>query len=183
MDDMNKIVAKNVRRLREDRKLSMDELVRLSGISKSMLAQIERGDANPTVSTLWKISNGLKVPFDALTVRPKPPYEVVRSGEIQPLAEDEGRAKNYPIFPDDENRRFAVYYLEVEPGGHWAAEPHLPGTVEFISVFIGTLELHVGETAFVIGPGEHIRFNADEAHTYRNIGPEQIRLHMILYNP
>ena len=63
------IVAKNIRRLREESKLSMDELSKLSGVSKSMLAQIERGEENPTISTLWKLSNGMKVPFDALTVR------------------------------------------------------------------------------------------------------------------
>lgn len=43
MDSMNLIVAKNIRRLREENKLSMDELSKLSGVSKSMLAQIERG--------------------------------------------------------------------------------------------------------------------------------------------
>ena len=37
------IVAKNIKRLREENKLSMDELAKLSGVSKSMLAQIERG--------------------------------------------------------------------------------------------------------------------------------------------
>ena len=74
MDSMNTIVAKNIKRLREEKKLSMEELAKLSGVSKSMLAQIERGDGNPTLSTLWKISNGMKVPFDALTVRPKSPY-------------------------------------------------------------------------------------------------------------
>ena len=44
MDQMNVIVAKNIKRLREENKLSMDELAKLSGVSKSMLAQIERGD-------------------------------------------------------------------------------------------------------------------------------------------
>ena len=75
MDSMNMIVTKNIRRLREESKLSMDELSKLSGVSKSMLAQIERGEENPTISTLWKLSNGMKLPFDALTVRPKSPYE------------------------------------------------------------------------------------------------------------
>ena len=45
LDQMNQIVAKNIKRLREERKLSMDELSKLSGVSKSMLAQIERGGA------------------------------------------------------------------------------------------------------------------------------------------
>ena len=63
MDSMNLIVAKNIRRLREENKLSMDELAKLSGVSKSMLAQIERGEGSPTVSTLWKISNGIESTF------------------------------------------------------------------------------------------------------------------------
>ena len=62
MDSMNMIVAKNIKRLREENKLSMDELVRLSGVSKSMLAQIERGGWESDDLTLWKISNGMKVP-------------------------------------------------------------------------------------------------------------------------
>ena len=88
MDTMNAIVAKNIRRLREENRLSMEELAKLSGVSKSMLAQIERGDGNPTISTLWKISNGMKVPFDALTVRPKASYEIVKTSDIQPILED-----------------------------------------------------------------------------------------------
>lgn len=134
MDLMNVIVAKNIKRLREENKLSMDELAKLSGVSKSMLAQIERGDGNPTISTLWKISNGMKVPFDALTVRPKNPYEIVRTAELQPLLEDGGKVKNYSLFPDDENRRFAVYYLELDKDSYWESEPHLKGTVEFITI-------------------------------------------------
>ena len=94
LDQMNQIVAKNIKRLREERKLSMDELSKLSGVSKSMLAQIERGGGNPTISTLWKISNGMKVPFDALTVRPKSPYELV----IGPAAAAGGRGKGEKLF-------------------------------------------------------------------------------------
>ena len=56
MDPMNTIVAKNIKRLREEKKLSMEELSKLSSVSKSMLAQIERGEGNPTLSTLWTVS-------------------------------------------------------------------------------------------------------------------------------
>lgn len=183
MDSMNAIVAKNTKRLREENKLSMDELAKLSGVSKSMLAQIERGDGNPTISTLWKISNGLKVPFDALTVRPKSSYEIVKTAEIQPLLEDGGRVKNYSIFPDDENRRFAVYYLELDRESHWESEPHLKGTTEFITIFAGKIEIYADGHRFEIEKGESIRFKADTVHSYRNAGEEPAVLHMILYNP
>ena len=183
MDSMNMIVAKNINRLREENKLSMDELVRLSGVSKSMLAQIERGDGNPTISTLWKISNGMKVPFDALTVRPKSPYEIVKTAEIQPLLEDGGKVRNYSLFPDNENRRFAVYYLELEEGSYWESEPHLRGTTEFITIFTGKIEILADGQSFIVEKGESIRFRADTIHSYKNIGNETAILHMILFNP
>ena len=183
MDSMNIIVAKNIKRLREEKKLSMDELVKLSGVSKSMLAQIERGDGNPTISTLWKISNGMKVPFDALTVRPKSPYEIVKKTEIQPLLEDGGKVKNFSLFPDNENRRFAVYYLELDQGSYWESETHLKGTTEFITIFKGKIEIYAGGQRFMVEEGESIRFRADTNHSYKNAGNESAILHMILFNP
>ena len=183
LDPMNLIVAKNIKRLREENKLSMDELAKLSGVSKSMLAQIERGDGNPTISTLWKISNGMKVPFDALTLRPKSPCEIVKTSEIQPLLEDGGKVKNYSIFPDNENRRFAVYYLELAEGSYWESEPHLKGTTEFITIFAGKVEIDAEDQKFMVEKGESIRFRADTVHSYKNIGTEPVTMHMILFNP
>ncbi len=183
MDSMNMIVAKNIKRLREEKKLSMDELAKLSGVSKSMLAQIERGGGNPTISTLWKISNGMKVPFDSLTVRPKSLYEIVKTSELQPLLEDGGKVKNYSIFPDDENRRFAVYYLELDEGSYWESEPHLKGTTEFITISTGKIEINADGQSFVIKKGDSIRFKADTVHSYKNVGNEPVILHMILFNP
>lgn len=183
MDTMNQIVAANIRRLRGERNLSLDELARLSGVSKSMLALIERGAGNPTISTLWKLSNGMKVPFDALTVRPKAAYELVRTADIEPILEDGGRVKNYPIFPDDEDRRFAVYVLALAPGSSWQSEPHLRGTTEFITVFRGTLEVRAQDRHFCVSPGESIRFRGDVPHAYRNAGEDAVHLHMILAHP
>ncbi len=183
MDSMNRIVAQNIKRLREENKLSLDELAKLCGVSKSMLAQIERGDGNPTLSTLWKISNGMKVPFDALTVRPKKPYEIVKKSEVQPLLEDGGKVKNYSLFPDDENRRFAVYYLELDEGSFWASEPHLKGTTEFLTIFTGKIEINAGGQRLIVEKDESIQFKADTVHSYRNVGNEPAILHMILFNP
>ncbi len=183
MDSMNKIVAGNIKRLREERSLSLEELARLSGVSKSMLAQIEREKGNPTLSTLWKIANGMGVPFDSLTVRPKEPYEIVKTSELQPLLEDDGRVRNYPVFPDDENRRFAVYCLELDEGSFWESEPHLKRTTEFITVFSGCVEVCTGGKRFAVEAGESIRFRADSVHSYRNIGSGEAVLHMILFNP
>ena len=183
MDNMNQIVAQNLRRLREERGLSLDELARVSGVSKSMLAQVERGEGNPTISTLWKITNGMMVSFNELTARPNMPYEVVRLEELQPILEDGGRVKNYSIFPGDEDPRFAVYHMELDPGSRWSSEPHFRGTTEYITVYTGALQVRVGEKELTLGPGESLRFRADVPHAYQNPGEERTLLHMILTSP
>lgn len=183
MNTMNGVVSKNIKRLREEQKLSLDELARRSGVSKSMLAQIERGDGNPTLLTLCKISNGMNVPFDALTLRPQAPYEIVNLAQIQPFLEDSGKVKNYAIFPDDENRRFAVYYLELQPGISWQADPHIKETTEFITVLSGSIEIRVGEHRLIVEEEESVRFRSDRVHAYRNIGEGITKLHMILFTP
>lgn len=183
MIDINSLVATNIKKLREDARLSLEEMARRSGVSKSMLAQIERGEGNPTLSTLSKLAIGLKVPFDALTVRSKKEFEIVKFYDLAPIEDNEGKVRHYSIFPDDENRHFALYYLEVEPGGHWASEPHLPGTTEFLSILSGSLTVQWGHEEHTIYNGEHVRFHADIPHSYKNPGQLKTGLYMIIHTP
>ena len=182
MNTMNQTVAMNIKSLREKNKLSMEELSRISGVSKSMLAQIERGDGNPTISTLWKIANGMQVPFDALTLRPKQDFEIIRNADIQPILADNGRVRNYSIFPDDENRKFAVYYVEIEKGAYLDSEPHMKGTAEFVTIHAGQLTIRAGDDEYTVEKGESIRFKADVSHSYHNSGDEMVYAYMVLYN-
>ena len=126
MDDINSIVSFNLKLLRDTRKLSLDALAKLTGVSKSMLGQIERGEVNPTISTVWKIANGLKLSPTELMNRPESEYEAVDIKQLQPLLEDSGKYRNYPVIPFDSNRRFEIYYIEIDAGGQLDAEPHPP---------------------------------------------------------
>ena len=88
--DVNKIIAQNVKKLREKRKLTLDAASEITGVSRSMLAQIEKGDVNPTISVLWKIANGYKVSFTSIIEEsPQETVSVLRAAE--PLLEDGGR--------------------------------------------------------------------------------------------
>ena len=71
MEDLTLLVAENLKRIREEKRLSLDKLAELTGVSKSMLGQIEHGESSPTVATVWKISNGLKVSFTTLLGSPQ----------------------------------------------------------------------------------------------------------------
>ena len=137
------MVSENARRLREEKRLTLDEAARLTGVSRSMLAQIEKGDVNPTISMVWKIANGYKVSFTSL-VEPARERPVLLRGDDAPiLEEDGGRYRNCPAFPFDGERGFETYRIVMLPGGALEAQPHLPGTEEYVTVFAGEAEIGV----------------------------------------
>ncbi|HWQ42030.1 MAG TPA: helix-turn-helix domain-containing protein [Desulfosporosinus sp.] len=183
MDKLNLVIAESLKRLRADKKLSLDNVAKLSGVSKSMLGQIERGEVNPTVSTLWKIANGLKISFTQLMSRPESDIEIVDKAKIQALIEDNGKVRNFPIFPFDSTRRFEMYSLELDGGGYLEAEAHPHGTQEFITVFSGEVTINVSGEGFVVTTGNSMRFKADSPHTYKNSGDTICSLSMVIYYP
>jgi transcriptional regulator with XRE-family HTH domain len=183
LEKLNLIFADNLKKMREEKKLSLDNVAKLSGVSKSMLGQIERGEVNPTISTVWKIANGLKVSFTTLMSRPETDIEIVRQNDIQPLTEGDGRYRNYPVFSFNDTRRFEVYMLEIDNGGQLNAEAHPGGTQEFITVFSGAITVEVNGEKYTVASGNSIRFKSDIQHCYRNAGTEQARLSMVIYYP
>lgn len=179
--DITNVVAGNVRRAREEKKLTLDAASAATGVSRSMLAQIEKGEVNPTISVLWKIANGYKVSFTSLVERQGSDVCVLRREETQPLAEDEGRYLNYPVFAFDEERLFETYRIVIRPGGALSAQPHLAGAEEYITVFSGRVEITVDGRSFLLEKGDSIHFSADVPHTYRSAGEETAELSMLIY--
>ena len=66
MDNINRIIGRNLNRYRRSMGLSLDKVAEMTGVSKGMIGQIERGETNPSVSTLWKIANGLHISSTSL---------------------------------------------------------------------------------------------------------------------
>ena len=179
--NINRTVAENARRLREENRLTLEEAARLTGVSRSMLAQIEKGDVNPTISVLWKMANGYRVSFTALVEASRERPVLLRGADAAVLEEDGGRYRNYPAFPYDEERGFETYRIEILPGGSLEAQPHLPGSEESVTVFAGEAEITLPEETYRLGTGDSLRFPADQPHTYRNPGAETAQLSMLIW--
>ncbi|KON88041.1 DNA-binding protein [Sporosarcina globispora] len=183
MEEIHLILAKNLKVFRENKKLSLEKVAELTGVSKTMIGQIERGESSPTITTIWKIANGLKISFTSLINNPQPDTQVVLKKDIQTLSEDNGRYQVYPYFPFENDKRFEVYTVEIEKGGYLSAEPHIEGTEELIVVFDGEITIRVNKDEYTLKSGDSIRFKADRPHTYHNSGKSLTRVSMILFYP
>lgn len=69
--EIGKIIALNLKRLRDERNLSLGQLAELAGVSKVMLSQLEKGTSNPTINTIWKITGALHLPYTSLLELPE----------------------------------------------------------------------------------------------------------------
>ena len=80
-DTPRALIAASIRRERKRAGISLTELARRAGIAKSSLSQLESGNGNPSVETLWALGVALDVPFSRLVEAPQPKVRVIRAGE------------------------------------------------------------------------------------------------------
>ena len=91
MDYLSYNVAVNLKQIRLSKGMSLGEVAEQTGVSKSMLAQIEKGTANPSLGVLGKITSGLRIEFQTLIDAPREDFCLVNPKEIIPTKELEGQ--------------------------------------------------------------------------------------------
>ena len=160
MDAMSGIIAENLKRIRKENKWSLDAVSEMTGVSKSMLGQIERGESSPTISTLWKIATGLHISFTGL------------------LEQSEKEAE---IISNHHERKFEMLHIELDPGSRSISEAHEPGTEEFILVYEGCFVLETDGKRHYVEAGNAIHFQADRPHVYENGCDGNTRICMLIY--
>lgn len=182
MKNLNLIIGNRLKDIRNKRNLSLDEVAKLTGVSKAMLGQIERGKSNPTVSTLWKIATGLKISFSLFIDENQDDLKVIDQNDISPIIEDNNRMKLYPIFPFDANKGFEIFTIELEPDCNHISTPHNEGVEEYIIVTEGQVEININSKKFILQKGNSMRFMANLPHSYKNINQgRSVFQNIILY--
>lgn len=166
-------VGETLAALRQARSLSLDELSRQAGVSKSMLSQIERNQANPTVAVVWRLANALGVPMAELLGGEKPALPTiatVAAHATPSLRSPDGFCELRILGPIELAGQFEWYELTVQPGGALESEAHEPGSREHLSVLAGALEVQSADAVTQLKAGDTARYPADQAHAIRNTG-------------
>ena len=148
------ILGRQLKKLRQDKGVSLSQLAAGAGIAKSNLSRLEQGNGNPTLDTIWRLAKQLDVPFGQL-VQPLSTSVGENGVEVRLIEQGQG-------VPNVD-----AYWMSVAPNTRREAEAHATGTQETITVISGTLEAgNIGSTQLLL-PGQSIAFSADLPHVYK----------------
>lgn len=165
------ITSRLANRLKEERTakgLSLEALAKLSGVSRSMISQIERGEASPTVASLWNLTTALNVDFaellDANRTSNGPIIEVLRSESTPVIHQKEYGCHIRILNTHDDVGQTEIYEIAFEQGGLLDSSAHRQGSVEHLTVLDGRLKVTTDGHAETVNSGDTIRYKADCPH-------------------
>ncbi|WP_299480548.1 XRE family transcriptional regulator [uncultured Roseibium sp.] len=171
-----------LRDVRQNAGLSLSQTAELTGVSKAMLHQIERGDSSPTIATLWKLAKGFHLPLTAFIDDLIPPKETFTPAQGD-LIRFPGSVGFHTIFPFDPVFGSETFLVTLEAGQTHTSNPHDAGVVEDVYVTKGEMEVLSEGQWKRCRRGDGIRFRADQPHGYRNPTNELTQFHNTLHYP
>lgn len=159
--------------LRKAKGFTLEQLAGRSGVSKSMLSQIERGQTNPTFATLWGLTQALGVEISELidgsqSEESASTVEHVPAHFTPTIKSQDGKCEAKILSPIGSAAKVEWYEMHLAPHGALESAPHLRGTMEHLTVFSGMLSVHTGNECHVVKAGETLRYNADCTHAIKN---------------
>jgi transcriptional regulator with XRE-family HTH domain len=175
-------VGNQIKRLRNERKLTLDELSCAAGVSKSMLSEIERDKANPTIAVAWRLTNALGVSLDHLFAEPKT-FEAISVAGPHDIPTLDGRDAQYQLRvwgPIELAGQFEWYELTLKPDGALVSNAHGPGTREHLTILQGVVEVEVNGVSKHLKSADTARYLADVSHAIRNIGRGQAKALLVV---
>jgi transcriptional regulator with XRE-family HTH domain len=165
-------LAARVRALRHQRGWSLERLSSVCGVSRSMLSQIERSEANPTVAVALAVATAFGISLNELVESPTQgsPLQVIRADDLHYVYRSDRDCRIRTLSPLTPERSLEFYEITFQPDGALRSAPHFVGTREHLTVQRGHLRVEAGEFAAELRRGDSIAYPADVAHAIVNIG-------------
>jgi transcriptional regulator with XRE-family HTH domain len=174
---VSSLVGRNLRRLRKQHRLSLEELARQSGVSRAMLGQIEQGKSIPSIKTLWQTAQALGVSVSwflesgngaqvLLMVPPEDSPSTLLAGD--------GELRSLQQLGD--GVRDAFYELRLASNAMSTRRVN-------IAVSAGVLQVEVDEASHLVRPRQALQYETAQALVWRNIGQEEVRAYIVVRAP
>jgi len=172
-----------IQRVRKKHKLTLSALSQKSGVSAATLSQIEADKVNPTIATLWKISEGLEINLQSLLSgleHKRRMFQIGRKEDIARLDADEDGVHIRVFSPLKMAEDLELYTLTFQSGQKLVSEPHPAGTEEYLTVVQGSVQVHAGNNEAVLSADDFIGYHADIRHIIENVGEKTAIVNMVV---
>ena len=169
--ELNQRIARRVRELRTARSLTLDALATSSGVSRSMISLIERGESSPTAVVLERIGTGLGVPLASLFDEPAAASQPVsRRAEQSQWRDPASGYVRRNVSPAGFASPIQISEIEFPPGTRVAFEtgPRDVRVHQQVWVLDGTIEVTVGEERHALGTGDCLAMVLDRPTAFQN---------------
>lgn len=166
-DDILNLLPARLKEARLSQGLSLEAVSNLSGVSRSMVSQIERGESSPTIATLWNLTRALQVDFAGLLeeASAESGIDLVRAGGA-PQIDNMGQGCRIRILsPPEEAGQTEIYDLLFEADGTLKSAPHRRGAREQLTVIEGSVQIVSGPNETDMQVGDTARYAADVPHS------------------
>jgi XRE family transcriptional regulator, regulator of sulfur utilization len=168
-------VGETLKTLRQSQRLSLDDLSRRAGVSKSMLSQIERNEANPTVAILWRLASALGIDItdflsNGQSKTATAAVAITAAHEMPTIKSADGKCELRILSPINMAGTVEWYQLTITAGGVLPSEPHEKGAKEHLSVQSGAMTVRAGDSEVIVRSGDTARYPVDLQHSIANQG-------------
>ena len=170
---INENLGKRVKKLRGDRGWSLEELANVSGVSRSMLSEIEREKANPTLTVTFRIARAFGLTLQELIESAEASaskIQVIRASDRAQVFRSDKHGEIRTLSPLNLEKDVEFYEVTIKPGGALRSQPHFEGTREFLTVEEGSVRLESDQDSDELTKGDSGTYRADVPHAIINTG-------------
>ncbi|HLU58389.1 MAG TPA: XRE family transcriptional regulator [Pseudonocardia sp.] len=183
-EDVAQAVGRNVRALRQQRRMTIDALASAAGVSRGTVIQIETARGNPSIATLTALAAALRVGVASLVEDASEPHVTVRRAhEAATLWSSAAGSTAVFRIGTDPPDVVELWDWTLQPGDGFDGEAHPMGTQEVLGVLSGRLGLRVGASEHELDAGDTVIFEAHAPHRYSGIGDGPVRFVMVVLQP
>jgi transcriptional regulator with XRE-family HTH domain len=164
-----RLVGGRLREARQGRGMTLDGVARETGLTKSFVSAVERGETSPSIGSLYRICEVLGVAVASLfETAPAPESNVVRRTDVRGVSFGGEGVENLVLSPRGE-RRAQVIETHIAPGGSPGPEPWShSGELVIATVLEGAVEFRFGERTTTLQAGDTVSYSPAEPHSWRN---------------
>ncbi|MCT8263710.1 XRE family transcriptional regulator [Proteus terrae] len=166
------IISQALARERKKAGLSLAEIARRAGIAKSTLSQLEAGQGNPSIETLWAICVALNIPFSQLISAPQPEVKVIRKGDGFKISAEKAYYHAFLLSSCPMGAKRDIYTVIAQPGKDRVSDPHSKNVTEHIIIISGSAMVGTLDDQEELQPGDYICYPGDVTHVLRALEPD-----------